>query len=119
MLGLLYIVSFTLVAALLAAAAQYLFKSSIKGFSISWRGILSLISNRKVIAGFAVYIIALGVYIQALRYGELSLIYPIFASVFIFVLLISRYKLKEKMGFFRIAGIGLIVLGIILTALTF
>ena len=119
MLGLLYIVSFTLVAALLAAAAQYLFKSSIKGFSISLKGITSLMRNRSLLAGFAVYIVALGVYIQALRYGELSFVYPIFASVFIFVLLISKYKLKEKVGIARIAGIGLIILGIILTALTF
>ena len=119
MFGFAYVVIFTLAAALLAATAQLLFKSSIKQFKLNKEGILSVFKNRQIIIGIVVYVIGLGIYLQALHFGELSFIYPIFASVFIFVALISKYKLREKIGIARAAGIGLIILGIILTALTF
>ncbi|MDE1761806.1 MAG: EamA family transporter [Candidatus Micrarchaeota archaeon] len=119
MLGLAYIISFTLISAMLAAFAQYLFKRSIKEFHLDRKGIISVFENREVLLAIIIYIIALAVYLQALRYGELSFVYPIFASVFVFVMIISKYKLKEPVGIARIAGTLLIILGIALTALTF
>ena len=114
-----YIIGFTLVAALLAAFAQYLFKRSIKEFHLDRKGILSVFHSREVLLAIIIYIIALAVYLQALRYGALSFVYPIFASVFVFVMIISKYKLKEPVGMARIAGTLLIILGIALTAFTF
>lgn len=119
LLGLAYIISFTLISAMLAAFAQYLFKRSIKEFHLDRKGIISVFENREVLLAIIIYIIALAVYLQALRYGELSFVYPIFASVFVFVMIISKYKLKEPVGIARIAGTLLIILGIALTALTF
>ena len=114
-----YIVGITLVSALLAALAQYLFKSSIKKFGLNIKEVLDALLNKKVIAGIIVYMISLVIYLAALHYGELSFVYPFIASTFIFVMLISKYKIGEKVGRMRVLGIILIVLGIALTALTY
>ena len=63
--------------------------------------------------------LSFAIYLYALHSApEISFVYPIFASTFVFVLLISIFSLKEKAGIYRIAGIALIVLGIAVVSLT-
>ncbi|MDE1869809.1 MAG: hypothetical protein KGH71_02365 [Candidatus Micrarchaeota archaeon] len=119
MLDLFYIIALTLVSALMIAFAQYNFKKEMPQFHITREGIISILSKKEIQLGLVLYVIALGIYLVALSLGELSLVYPIFASVFLFVLLISRKMLKEIISPVRVLGIILIVSGIILTAMTF
>lgn len=119
MLDLLYIIVLTLISALMIAYAQYNFKKEMPKFHMTKDGIVSILKKNDIRLGLVLYIIALGIYLVALSLGELSLVYPIFASVFLFVLLISRQLLKESIGIPRVIGIVLIISGIILTALTF
>jgi len=119
MLDLFYIIALTLVSALMIAFAQYNFKKEMPQFHITREGIISILSKREIQLGLVLYIIALGIYLVALSLGELSLVYPIFASVFLFVLLISRKMLKETISPVRVLGIILIISGIVLTAITF
>ena len=119
MLDLFYIIALTLVSALMIAFAQYNFKKEMPQFHITREGIVSILSKREIQLGLALYVIALGIYLVALSLGELSLVYPIFASVFLFVLLISRKMLKEMISPIRVLGIILIISGIVLTAMTF
>lgn len=119
MSGELLIIAIVLASAFLAAAAQYLFKKHITRFSPDMKGVLSLARNRGMLAGAAIYAISLAIYLDALRLGELSFVYPAFASVFVFVLLISRFKLREKIGLGRIIGVALVVAGIAVVALTY
>ncbi|MDE1850814.1 MAG: hypothetical protein KGH54_03410 [Candidatus Micrarchaeota archaeon] len=119
MLDLLYIIVLTLISALMIAYAQYNFKKEMPKFEMTIKGIKSILHNRGILFGMVVYIISLGIYLVALSLGQLSIVYPIFASVFIFVMLVSRQMLRELVSPVRMLGVGLIVLGIVLTALTF
>lgn len=113
------IVLTTLIAAALAAYAQYLFKKNVPSFSISVQEIFKLTRNRRLMMGFVLYALSLLIYLVALSSGELSFVYPIFSSTFIFVFLISGFVLKEKINKVRIAGLVLIILGIIIISLTY
>ncbi len=113
------IVLTTLLAAALAAYAQYLFKKNVPSFKINIREILRLARNWQLLLGLAIYSLSLIIYLVALGSGELSFVYPIFSSTFIFVFLISAFVLKEKINKVRIAGLAMIILGIIIVSLTY
>ncbi|MDE1846177.1 MAG: hypothetical protein KGH53_02765 [Candidatus Micrarchaeota archaeon] len=119
MFALFYIVLLTLISALMIAFAQYNFKREMPKFHITKEGMISIISNGKIQIGLVLYVVALGIYLVALSLGELSLVYPIFASVFLFVMLISHRMLKELVSPVRALGVVLIIAGIVLTAMTF
>ena len=119
MLGMFAIVLLTLTAALAAAFAQYLFKRSLKAFKLDLKGIISLASNRGIIIGGIIYLASLAVYLVALGSGQLTFVYPTFASTFVFVLLISHFALREKVTRIRALGMLLIIAGIAIVALTY
>ncbi len=118
MLSTMEVVALTVLAAAVVAFAQYLFKKGVPKFSASIGGVMSLLGNRLVVAGALTYMAGLGVYLVALGSGQLSFVYPAFSSTFIFVILISHFKLNERIGYLRIGGVALIIIGIIVIALT-
>ncbi len=115
----LVIVAIVLVAAFLAAVAQYIFKRSMPRFNAGIRGLLGLLQSRQILLGLAVYAGSLAIYLYALRFGALSFVYPTFASVFVFVLLFSRFWLGEHISMHRALGVAIVILGIALVALTY
>ena len=48
--------------------------------------------------------------------GELTILYPIYATTFIWALVIGRLILKEPLNFYKIAGTLVIIFGIFLIA---
>jgi uncharacterized membrane protein len=117
MLSVVEVIAVTVVSAAIVAGAQYLFKKGVPKFSASIAGILSLAHNRMVIAGIVVYVAGLLVYLVALGSEQLSFVYPAFSSTFIFVILISHFKLNERITTARLAGVALIIVGILLVSL--
>ncbi len=115
----LLIIGITLLAAIVAALAQYLFKRSVPTFDFNRVHMRNLLLNKGLWAGGMAYLISLVIYLKALGSGQLSFVYPTFASTFIFIALISHFVLREKLSMGRIAGIGLVVLGIVIVALTY
>jgi len=113
------VILFTLVAAALAASSQYFFKKALPRFRLNVKEVVSLIKDRMIIIGILIYLAALGFYLVALHSGALSFVYPTFASSFIFIMLISKYTLGERLGAKRIIGVLLIVVGIIVIAMTY
>ncbi len=109
----------TLLAAALAAYAQYLFKKNVPSFKLNIKEILNLSKNRYLVIGIILYALSLLIYLVALSSGELSFVYPIFSSTFIFVFILSAFVLKEKISRIRVAGLALIILGIIIVSLTY
>lgn len=116
MLAAQYVVILTVIAAATVALAQYLFKKSVPKFRFNMPEIFSLLANRNIIIGLLIYLVGLVFYLLALGSGELSFVYPAFASTFIFVIAISHFALKEKVGYRRIAGVLFIIFGIILVS---
>jgi multidrug transporter EmrE-like cation transporter len=119
MLGTPEVIAFTLLSAAIAATAQYLYKKSVKKFSFNAKGIVETVTKRDTLLGIAAYIVSLVVYLYALHSAPvISFVYPVFASTFVFVLLTSKFVLKEKVSRFRIAGVMCIILGIAIIATT-
>lgn len=114
----LLLVIITFIAAFFAAIAQYFFKDALPKFGFNMKEMFALFRNRGIITGIIVYFIGLGFYLYALRSGELSFVYPVFSIIFVFVALIGMVKFKEKLGVKRIAGLALIIIGIMIIALT-
>ena len=112
------IIFITLVASLLASFSQILFKTSLSERIVSIRGMLKLLKDRRMLLGLLGYASSLAVYLYALSKSQLSIVYPTFASTFIFVALLSSLLLKERMGRTRAMGIAVIFLGIVLVAVT-
>ncbi len=120
MLGAVEVIGLTLVAAVFTAMAQYLFKLNVKEFEFSMGRIVAVLSRKGTVAGVCLYFVGLVFYIYALsNEPTISLVYPIFASTFIFVLLISKFTLNEPINARRVLGMLLITAGIGVVALTF
>jgi multidrug transporter EmrE-like cation transporter len=120
MLSELEIIAMTLAAAAISAVAQYVFKRNVGEFDFSPKHVLGILANGQMLLGLGMYAVSFVLYIYALHAApELSFVYSIFASTFVFVLLISKYALGERINAFRAAGMLLIVLGITLVALTY
>ena len=113
------IVALALVSAFIAAAAQYLFKQHMPKFDFNSKELMLLAKNKMIVLGILIYMLSLGLYLFALRSGQLSFVYPTFASVFVFVLLISKFKLHERISIRRAAGVGLVLVGIAMVVITY
>ena len=114
-----YLVIFiTLVAALIASLSQTLYKKSmtkrLEGLKDTMRNFI----RKPIMLGFAGYFLSLIIYLFALKAAPLSVVYPTFASTFIFITILSHFVLKEKLSPMRIAGMFAIFIGITVVALT-
>ena len=114
-----YLVIFiTLIAALIASFSQTLYKRSMTKQLRGIRDILKVFFKKPVLIGLGGYFVSLIVYLFALSHAPLSVVYPTFASTFIFITLLSVFVLKEKIGPRRVAGMAIVFFGILLIALT-
>jgi drug/metabolite transporter (DMT)-like permease len=79
---------------------------------------ISAIKSRMVLGGALMYMISLVMYLYALSNAQLSIVYPIFASTFIFIALFSMLVLKEKITRTRALGISAVFLGVFIIAIS-
>lgn len=87
-----------------------------KGSSTISLKILELIQNYQLILGVILYLLSSVFFIAALKYGELSTLYPITSLSYIWISFLSIKFLKEKMNKYKWMGIFLIILGVIFLA---
>ena len=107
----LWAMGLVLVCTLLTSSAQIFYKKSIE--TLSWN-ILSIITNVNLITGMALYLIGAVLLILSFRGGEVSVLYPIIATSYIWVSFLSIYFLRELMTPFKWVGVFTIVAGIAL-----
>ena len=74
--------------------------------------IKKIITNGKLVLGVALYGVSTVIFIPALKAGELSVLYPIVSTTYIWTTLLSLKYLKEKMNFRKWSGITLILIGV-------
>lgn len=95
--------------ALGGSLGQLLFKT---GSALVENSLSSWLLNRRVLGGFFLYgVPALG-FIIALKHGRLSLLYPVIATSYIWVALLSASVLGEKLNMYHWVGIVLILFGV-------
>ncbi len=96
---------------LLTSTAQLFYKFGAGKLSLD---IISIITNYELIMGMVLYAIGGILLILSFRGGEVSVLYPIFATSYIWVSFLSIYFLGEIMNLFKWLGVFAIVAGIVL-----
>lgn len=65
-----------------------------------------------IFLGFSLYGLGSLLMIYSFKYGELSILYPVMGTSYIFALIVARIVLNESITISKILGIFLILLGI-------
>ena len=100
------------IAALLGAIGQYLYQS---GAAAASGSVTSYLLNPRLIAGVGCYIAVMVLFVAAFRKGgELTVLYPVYASTFIFAAIIAYFAYGTPIRGVNIAGMLLIVAGMYL-----
>jgi uncharacterized membrane protein len=73
---------------------------------------LKMIKNKNLILGVSFYLFGSVIFITALKFGELSVLYPLASITHIFVCFYSMKFLGEKMNKIKWTGIVLIMIGV-------
>jgi drug/metabolite transporter (DMT)-like permease len=103
---------FFLVASLLGAVGQYLYKS---GAESATGGLVSFLVNGRILLGVACYIGVMVLFVAAFRRGgSLMVLYPLYATTFIWAALIARAVYGTAIRPIHVAGMALIVGGMLL-----
>ena len=98
----------------LTSVAQILYKFGANKLVVSLYGI---ITNYQIITGLILYITAGIIMITALRGGDLSVLYPIIATSYIWVALLSMFFLGELMNVYKWIGVFIVIAGVICVGL--
>ncbi len=101
---------------LLTSAAQIFYKLGANRLEFNFISlndfIMSLVTNYPLMAGFFIYGIGAVLLITALKGGELSVLYPIIATSYIWVSFLSVRFFNESINIYRWIGIITIIFGI-------
>lgn len=96
-------------AALLGAVGQFLYKSGTDLADGTFRG---YIFNVRILGGVVCYIAVMVLFVAAFRKGgSLTVLYPIYASTFIWAAFIACWAYQIPIRGVHVLGMGLLVLG--------
>ena len=100
---------FFLIASVLGAVGQFLYKS---GAQASSGGIAGYLLNWRIAGGMVCYIAVMVLFVAAFRIGgQLQVLYPVYASTFIWAALIALVAYGSPVRPVHIAGMVLLVAG--------
>ena len=96
--------------AILISIGQLLLKAGVHKLELNLFGLLT---NYILILGVIVYFTSATLLIFALKFGELSLLYPLFATSYIWVSLLSpRFFESDSMNLLKWIGVFVIIIGV-------
>ncbi len=96
---------------LLTSTAQIFYKFGAEKLELNF---ISLLTNYEIMMGILLYAVGGVLLILSLRGGEVSVLYPIIATSYIWVSFLSIYFLGEIMNPYKWMGVSAIVMGIVL-----
>jgi len=107
------------ISCVIGAIASLLLKRGSDKFIIKFtlKGITDILKNWKLILGVILYIISAVIFIIVLKSQRLSFIYPLSSLTYIFITILSAWILKEHINRYKIIGISLVILGVVLISL--
>lgn len=109
------LVILTILNSILMVTGQTLWKLGASGKELHSLGqVLRLFLNPYIISGLMVYAFASVLWIYILNKGELSYVYPIQSTAFIFALIIGITIFKEDLSLTKVLGVLVICLGVII-----
>lgn len=99
-------------AALFGAVGQYLYKS---GAEAADGTLASFVLDPRILGGVACYVAVMVLFVAAFRKGgALSVLYPVYASTFIFAAIIALLAFGEPIKPVNLAGMVVLVFGMFL-----
>ena len=104
------VIALVLFCAMLGALGQVFFKLASKDVSVSP---IDWLLNYKFIMGAGLYALSAILFVWALKFGNLSLLYPIIATSYIWVTILSATVLGENFPLVKWLGISFILAGIV------
>ena len=100
------------IAGLFGAVGQYLYKA---GAERATGSIDTYLLNARLMAGVVCYILVMVLFVAAFKSGgAMSVLYPIYASTFIWGAIIARLAFQEPIRPVNIAGMAVLILGMYL-----
>ena len=102
-------IALVLFASILSAIGSLFLKKGSKKLS---KNILKVLKNEMILIGMIIYAVSVPPYLIALKRAELSVLYPLVSTTYIWSSLLAVYFLKEKMNRFKWIGIFLIIIGV-------
>ncbi len=101
-----------LIASLLGAVGQFLYKS---GADKATRSLTSYVFNVRILVGVVCYIAVMVLFVVAFkRGGALSVLYPVYATTFIWAAIISLLAYDDPIRPINVAGMALLIGGMYL-----
>ncbi|NIL99350.1 MAG: hypothetical protein GTO53_14700 [Planctomycetales bacterium] len=99
-------------AALLGAVGQYLYKSGADAATGAWH---TYVANPRLAGGVVCYIAVMVLFVVAFKLGgSLTVLYPIYASTFIWAALIAWQVYGTPITSINVVGMGLLIAGMYL-----
>jgi multidrug transporter EmrE-like cation transporter len=77
------------------------------------RSIPALLTNWRLAAGIAAFVFSSIFFVLGVRHGELTILYPMVSLGYVWTLFWSRLFFREPLTRGKLAGLGLILLGIV------
>jgi drug/metabolite transporter (DMT)-like permease len=107
------------------ASAQLLLKAGMNRigyFNFSWANVgpitAQVIINPFIMIGLAFYVLAVVVWLLVLSRTDVSIAYPMISLAYVVNAIAAYYLFGENLSLMRMAGIGVILLGVYLIART-
>jgi len=107
-------VAATVAASGVAALAAFLLKRGAGGTRLSWRDFRL---PPQVVAAVILYLVSSLLFLAALTGAQLSLLVPLTALEYVWIVLLARTRLGERLGAAKALGIACIMLGVALVGL--
>lgn len=107
-------ISLVFTCTLLGAAAQILMKAGTRGQSqdSALALAISIFRDPKLFLGYSLYGLSTALLVGALKYGQLSILYPVIALTYVWVTILSIVIHNETMNPWKVAGLCMVVLGV-------
>lgn len=103
---------FFLAASFLGALGQFLYKS---GADAAGKTMLSYVANPRILGGVVCYVGVMVLFVAAFRKGgSLTVLYPVYATTFIWAALIGRMVYGTPIKAANVLGMGVLILGMYL-----
>ncbi len=99
-----------IICTLFTSVAQLLYKSGANKLNFS--DIRSILTNYEIGFGIILYGIAAILLIYAFKFSELSVIFPMIATSYVWVTLLAWYYFDEVISSLRVIGIIVIIIGV-------
>ncbi|MBU0580501.1 MAG: EamA family transporter [Candidatus Margulisbacteria bacterium] len=103
-----------IICTIFTSTAQILYKTGANNLKLDF---MSIITNWPLILGLILYGLGAGLVIIALKEGNVTVLYPIITSSYVWVTIASSYIFHEIISKTRWLGIILIILGILMITL--